>query len=227
MTKQTLMIIDYGSGNLRSAQKAFEYVVAQGGLDAEVIVSAQPEDVAGADRIVLPGQGAFGDCIANLRGRSGMIAALEEAVLKQAKPFLGICVGMQILADQGLEHGTHEGLGWVPGQVVPLAGKISDRALKIPHMGWNEVEPVLQAGQAPHFVLRSAESSGQDLEHYYFVHSFMFESKNTDHVLGVTQYGTKYASVVGRDNIIGVQFHPEKSQKAGLNLLQQFLRWAP
>ncbi len=229
MTKETIIIIDYGSGNLRSAAKAFEHVIAQNGLDAVVKVSNRPEDVLKADRIVLPGQGAFADCMSNLQSTSGMIEALEEAVHQKGKPFLGICVGMQLLATRGLEHGMHAGLNWVPGQVVPF--KI-DPSLKIPHMGWNALVlpgPVGQDNRHPLLksVQGSIESSQESSIHFYFVHSFVFECEYNHHVLGLADYGGLFACVVGRDNIVGVQFHPEKSQDAGLRLLGDFIAWNP
>lgn len=228
MSKETIIIIDYGSGNLRSAAKAFAHVIANEAMDAQVLVSDRAEDVLRADRIVLPGQGAFGDCMDNLKASAGMIEALEQRVQKDGKPFLGICVGMQLLATRGLEHGVHAGLGWVPGQVVPLAERINDRSLKIPHMGWNElVMPHSGEQDNRHFVLRSTESSGQARNHYYFVHSFMFECEYNHHVLGLADYGGLFPAVVGRDNIAGVQFHPEKSQDAGLRLISDFIRWKP
>lgn len=229
MAKETITIIDYGSGNLRSAEKAFEHVIAQNGLDAQVQVSNRPEDVLKADRIVLPGQGAFADCMSNLQATEGMIEALEEAVLEKGKPFLGICVGMQLLATRGLEHGMHAGLNWVPGQVVPF--KI-DASFKIPHMGWNALVlpgPVGQDNRHPLLksVRGSIESSSESAEHFYFVHSFVFECEYNHHVLGLADYGGYFACVVGRDNIVGVQFHPEKSQDAGLRLLGDFIAWNP
>lgn len=228
MAKETIVIIDYGSGNLRSAQKAFEHVVVAESLDAEVLVSSRAEDVAKADRIVLPGQGAFGDCMENLQNTDGMIEALEQRVLKDGTPFLGICVGMQLLATRGLEHGMTAGLDWVQGQVIPMAERIQDKTLKIPHMGWNElVMPNSGEQDNRHFVLRSTENSPSDPEHYYFVHSFMFECEYNHHVLALADYGGYFAAVVGRDNIIGVQFHPEKSQDAGLRLLNNFMHWKP
>lgn len=228
MAKETVVIIDYGSGNLRSAEKAFAHVIAERGLDAAVKVSDKVEDVLAADRLVLPGQGAFGDCLHNLQGADGMVEALSQAVLKDGTPFLGICVGMQLLATRGLEHGVHAGLNWIPGQVVPMAGKLNDPALKIPHMGWNEmISPNSGAQDNTHFVLRSDESSGASGEHYYFVHSFMFECEYNHHVLGLCDYGGLFAAAVGRDNILGVQFHPEKSQQAGLSLIANFMNWKP
>ena len=230
MAKETIIIIDYGSGNLRSAAKAFEHVVAGEAIDAEVIISDKADDVLKADRVVLPGQGAFPDCMGNLKATSGMIEALEQRVIKDGKPFLGICVGMQLLATRGLEHGIMAGLDWVPGQVVPF--KIKDKNLKIPQMGWNELVlpgPVGQDNRHPLLksVRGSTESTKESAEHFYFVHSFVFECDYNHHVLGMTDYGGLYVSVVGRDNIAGVQFHPEKSQEAGLRLISDFIHWRP
>jgi len=228
MAKETIVIIDYGSGNIASAQKAFEHVIATQALDAEVLVSSRAEDIVKADRLVLPGQGAFGDCMENLQKTDGMIEALEKRVLKDGKPFLGICVGMQLLATRGLEHGVHGGLNWIQGQVVPMVERIEDKSLKIPHMGWNElVIPSLGEQDNRHFVLRSIESSEHGADHYYFVHSFMFECEYNHHVLALADYGGYFAAAVGRDNIAGVQFHPEKSQEAGLRLLSDFMHWKP
>ena len=229
MSKETIIIIDYGSGNLRSAAKAFEHVIADKGIDAEVLISGKAEDVLKADRIVLPGQGAFPDCMENLQSTDGMIEALEERVLKDGKTFLGICVGMQLLATRGLEHGMTAGLNWVPGQVVPFN---IDPSLKIPQMGWNEViMPNSGAQDNHHPILKTVQGSTESCEesstHYYFVHSFMFECEYNHHVLGLTDYGGLYASIVGRDNIVGVQFHPEKSQDSGLALIGDFMEWRP
>ncbi len=222
MAKETIIIIDYGSGNLRSAAKAFEKVCADEGLDFAVKVSARPEDIKKASRIVLPGQGAFGDCIAGLTAIKGMRAALEERVIKDGKPFLGICVGMQLMATRGLEHGVHAGLDWIKGQVVPI--DVTDKNLKIPHMGWNTlITPGPGNQDNRHFVLRSVKEN----EHFYFVHSFMFECEYDHHVLGMTDYGGFIPAAIGRDNMVGVQFHPEKSQAAGLKLIADFLHWKP
>lgn len=223
MSEETLLIIDYGSGNLHSAAKSFERVIADDGWDVRVQISDKPEDVLKADRIVLPGQGAFRDCMENLQNTSGMIEALEEAVLKNAVPFLGICVGMQLMATRGMEHGVTAGLNWIEGEVVPI--EVSDPALKIPHMGWNDLH-YLSANDAQdnrHFVLRSTESS----ENFYFVHSFMFKCQYHHNLLAMTDYGGMIPAVVGRDNMIGMQFHPEKSHNAGLRLLSNFLDWTP
>ena len=208
-------VIDYGSGNLRSAAKALERMAREAGIDATINVTGDAAALDAADRIVLPGVGAFGDCAAGLRALPGMIDALERNVRERAKPFLGICVGMQLMAERGIEHGTHAGLGWIAGEVRPLAP--SDRTLKIPHMGWNEVE----VGVSAHPVLAGFE--GRD--HAYFVHSFAICCDAPSDVLATADYGGKFAAVVGKDNMIGTQFHPEKSQQAGLGLLGRFLRW--
>ncbi len=223
MTKQKIAIIDYGSGNLRSAAKAFEHVVKENTINAEIIVTSSADELRQANRIVLPGQGAFGDCMKGLQAVNGMIEALEESVLNKSTPFLGICVGMQLMATRGLEHGIHAGLNWIEGEVIPIKPK--DRSLKIPHMGWNSLEfPAYSTEQNNrHFVLRSTETS----ENFYFVHSFMFQCLYNHHVLAMTDYGEPITAIVGRDNMIGVQFHPEKSQKAGLELLSRFMEWKP
>lgn len=213
----TVVIIDYGSGNLRSAAKAFEKVIADEALDYDVIVSANPEDLNKAAKIVLPGQGAFGDCINGLSSIPGMRDALNDNVIKKSKPFFGICVGMQLMATRGLEHGTHAGLGWIAGDVVKMTP--SDKSLKIPHMGWNELN-ITEAGKQ-HFVLRNTKTP----DHYYFVHSFLFECKDKTHILGTAEYGGDVPAIIGRDNMIGSQFHPEKSQQAGLQLISGFLNW--
>lgn len=223
MTQETIAIIDYGSGNLRSAAKAFEHVLKEEGRDARVVITSHAEEVAKSDRIVLPGQGAFGDCIAGLKKLDGMIDGLKETVLHRAKPFLGICVGMQLLATRGLEFGIHEGLGWIPGEVVPM--KPSDPSLKIPHMGWNGL---FSKSDDMHSVLRGVIKKSDDAwPDFYFVHSFVFQCKYTKNVAGWCDYGGDFAAMVARDNMIGTQFHPEKSQKAGLDLIRGFLHWKP
>lgn len=226
MAKDTVVVIDYGSGNLRSAAKAFEHVIAREALDFNVKVSSRPEDIAAAARVVLPGQGAFGDCMSGLTGIDGMVEALEESIIRKGRPFLGICVGMQLMATKGLEHGEHAGLNWIEGEVVPMVPE--DPSLKIPHMGWNElIIPEAGAQDNRHFVLRSANSRADAPTHYYFVHSFMFKCKNSQHILGLSEYGERFAAVVGRDNMVGVQFHPEKSHEDGLRLISDFLHWKP
>ena len=210
-------IVDYGSGNLRSAAKAIERAAAETGLAAEVAVTSDPDTVARAERIVLPGVGAFGDCRRGLDALPGMIEALAAATLDAGRPFLGICVGMQLMATVGREHGVHPGLGWIRGEVVAL--EPDDPALKVPHMGWNELEDV----QSGHPVLSGLERGA----HAYFVHSYRFTVADPEHVLATTDYGGPITAVVGRDNLVGTQFHPEKSQAAGLRLLANFLNWRP
>jgi glutamine amidotransferase len=213
----TVAIIDYGSGNLRSAAKALERAAAEAGLAMEILVTPDPEVVAGAERIVLPGVGAFADCRRGLNSLGGMVEALEQAVIREGRPILGICVGMQLFATTGREHGDHAGLGWIPGEVVAL--RPSDAALKVPQMGWNSLEitepahPVLAGlGERPHV---------------YFVHGYQFQPEDRARVLATVDYGGPVTAVVGRDNLIGTQFHPEKSQALGLKLLTNFLRWRP
>ena len=223
MAKETVFIIDYGSGNLRSAAKAIEHVARNEARDTVVTICNKPENLRKADRIVLPGQGAFRDCMDNLQATDGMIEALNERVIKQGVPFLGICVGMQLMASRGMEHGVTAGLDWIEGEVVPIS--IEDPSLKIPHMGWNELHFLSANSQQDnrHFVLRSTDSS----ENFYFVHSFMFQCNYTHHCLAMTDYGGYIPAVIGRDNMIGVQFHPEKSHDSGLKLLSNFLDWKP
>ena len=219
MAKETVLIIDYGSGNLRSAAKAFEHLHK----NIDVKISNKPEDLLKADRIVLPGQGAFRDCMEHLQSIEGMVESLNEAVLKGGTPFLGICVGMQLMASRGMEHGITAGLNWIEGEVIPI--EPTDKSLKIPHMGWNELHFLSANNQQDnrHFVLRNIDS----LENFYFVHSFMFQCMYNHHCLALTDYGGLIPAMVGRDNMIGVQFHPEKSHEAGLKLLSNFLDWKP
>lgn len=212
-----VVVIDYGSGNLRSAAKALERAARESGIDARIAVTGESAALDAADRIVLPGVGAFGDCAAGLRALPGMIEALERNVRGAAKPFLGICVGMQLMADRGIEHGPHEGLGWIPGVVRPL--EPDDPGLKIPHMGWNVVEPTGRG--ATHPVLAAFRGGA----HAYFVHSYAIRCDDPDDVCATADYGGRFAAVIGRANMIGTQFHPEKSQAAGLSLLGDFLRW--
>ena len=216
----TVAIIDYGSGNLRSAAKAFERAARETGADRDVRVTADPETVLAADRIVLPGVGAFGECRRGLHAVDGMPEALVEAVERRGTPFLGICVGMQLMATRGLEHGEHQGFGWIPGDVTGIAP--DDPGLKVPHMGWNALEPVDRAGR-PHPVFEGLEHG----EHAYFVHSYALVAETDAHVLARVHYGGPIAAAVGRDNMVGTQFHPEKSQLVGLRLIANFLGWAP
>ena len=210
-------LIDYGSGNLRSAAKAFERAVGEAGLSLPVVVTADPEVVRRAERVVLPGVGAFADCLRGLRALPGMAETLAEQVIERGKPFLGICVGMQLMADWGREHGDHRGLGWIGGEVVALDP--ADPTLKVPHMGWNELE----FGDDPHPVLAGL-TRGQ---HGYFVHSYRFAAADPAHVLASVEYGGSLTAVVGRDNLVGTQFHPEKSQATGLAVITNFLHWRP
>lgn len=223
MSRQRIAIVDYGSGNLRSAQKAFAHILFEDGLSGDVVITNRPDDIAAADRIVLPGQGAFGDCIQGLNNIDGMVDALEDAVLRRAVPFFGICVGMQLLASRGLEFGEHKGLGWIAGDVRKI--QTNDPALKIPHMGWNGL---VGNDQAPHPVLQGVtKKTDGSLPDFYFVHSFVFDCKDVAHVAAWCHYGENFAAIVARDNITGCQFHPEKSQKAGLELIRGFIRWKP
>lgn len=213
----TVAIIDYGSGNLRSAAKAFERA-AQGGGEA-ILVTADPDAVRTADRVVLPGVGAFADCKAGLAAVPGMIEALTEAVIDKGHPFLGICVGMQLMARRGLEKTVTEGLGWIDGDVEPIAPK--DPALKVPHMGWNTIDLVRS-----HVLLDGLPTGGKGL-HAYFVHSYHMTLRDPGALVAVADYGGPVTAMVGRDNIVGTQFHPEKSQALGLGLIANFLRWRP
>lgn len=207
---ERIALVDYGAGNLRSVANAL--AVAAGTRAVEVLTTSEPETVLAADRIVLPGVGAFGACANALRALPGMEEALNHAVIANATPFLGICVGMQLMADAGQEHGTHKGLGWIGGEVVRL--EPADKALKIPHMGWNKVAPT-----RPHPLVEQGEA--------YFVHSYCFDVANPAHLIATTDYGQPVAAAVARDNLLGVQFHPEKSQFYGLSLLSRFLDWKP
>ena len=213
----TVAVVDYGSGNLRSAAKALERAAQESGRNVPVVVTAEPEAVTRAERIVLPGVGAFADCRRGLANLPGMEEALAEAVLRRGRPFLGICVGMQLLATVGREHGDHPGLDWIPGEVTALAP--ADPALKIPHMGWNELEIT-----APGHPLFAGLEKGL---HVYFVHSYVFRPEDSGHMLARFDYGGPQTAAVGRDNLFGTQFHPEKSQAAGLRLLRNFLQWRP
>ena len=209
-------IIDYGSGNLRSAAKAFERAAIEIGISARVEVTDKAEAVVDADRVVLPGVGAFADCRRGLAAVAGLEPALREAVVVRARPFLGICVGMQLMADRGREFEAIAGLGWIAGEVVAIEPR--DSALKIPHMGWNEIEP-----SASHPLLAGFEAGA----HAYFVHSYHFRPADPADIVAVADYGGPLTAMIGRDNLAGTQFHPEKSQEAGLRLIGNFLRWRP
>jgi glutamine amidotransferase len=215
----TVAIIDYGSGNLHSAQKAFERAAREAGLSRAVKVTSRPEDLRAADHVVLPGVGAFADCRRGLDRVAGMAAALEEAVLREGKPFLGICVGAQLVATRGLEHEVVAGLNWIEGDVAPI--KPNDRALKIPHMGWNTLDV-----KRPHALLAGIRTGPEGL-HAYFVHSYQVYAANPETVVATADYGGPVTAVVARDNIVGTQFHPEKSQTLGLMLIANFLKWRP
>jgi imidazole glycerol-phosphate synthase subunit HisH len=208
-------IVDYGSGNLRSAAKAFERAAADNPA-IEIRVTRDPEVVAAADRVVLPGVGAFAECRRGLAAVGGLEAALDEAVMVRARPFLGICVGMQLMASCGREFETVDGLDWIGGEVVAV--EPADTALKIPHMGWNELEFL-----APHPLVDGLAPGA----HAYFVHSYHFRPAEPADLVAVTDYGGPLAALVARANLAGTQFHPEKSQEAGLRMIGNFLRWRP
>lgn len=215
----TVAIIDYGSGNLHSAAKAFER--ATRGVDAppKIVVTRDPERVFRADRIVLPGVGAFADCRRGLNELDGMVDAMTEAVRDKAKPFFGICVGMQLMATRGKEHVTTDGLNWIAGDVEKITP--DDESLKIPHMGWNTLEVLRE-----HPVLDGLPL-GPKGRHAYFVHSYQLNAVNEKEVLARADYGGPITAIVGRDTAIGTQFHPEKSQRFGLALIANFLKWKP
>jgi glutamine amidotransferase len=215
----TIALVDYGSGNLHSAAKAFERAAREVGLDQPVVVTSDPDVVAAADRIVLPGVGAFADCRRGLDSVPGMVEAMSEAVLERGKPFLGICVGMQLMATRGLEKEQTEGLGWIHGDVAQV--KLDDPSLKIPHMGWNTLHP-----QRDHALLDGIPTGPEGL-HAYFVHSYALQPADPNEVVAVSAYGGPVTAIVARDNMAGTQFHPEKSQTLGLALLGNFLRWRP
>ena len=215
----TVAIIDYGSGNLRSAQKAFERAAREAGLTCKIDVTSWPEDVLEAERVVLPGVGAFADCRRGLDRLAGMVDALEETIRKQGKPFLGICVGAQLLATRGLEHEVVSGFGWIPGDVAPI--KPNDPALKIPHMGWNTLD-----ARRSHPLLDGIKTGPSGL-HAYFVHSYQIYVEKEGDVAATADYGGPVTAIVARDNIVGTQFHPEKSQVLGLRLITNFLTWRP
>lgn len=217
----TLAIIDYGSGNLRSAAKAAERAAADLGQSLVVEATSDPDRVARADRVILPGVGAFADCRRGLYALDGMVEALSEAVMTRGRPFLGICVGMQLLASVGFEHGEEPGLDWIPGRVSVL--RPADRALKVPHMGWNDLEftPPL------HPVLAAMRDAAPGPVHGYFVHSYHFAPAEARDLLATADYGGALTAAIGRGNLLGTQFHPEKSQARGLALLRGFLKWDP
>ena len=215
----TVAIVDYESGNLHSAAKAFERSARESRPDCRIVVTRDPDEVARADRIVLPGVGAFADCRAGLDAVNGMQDAIDEAVRQRGRPFLGICVGMQLMATSGREHGETAGFGWIPGVVDRITP--SDPSLKIPHMGWNTLRVARN-----HPVLDGI-ATGPDGLHAYFVHSYHLVPENRSDLIAEADYAGPITAIVGRDNIIGTQFHPEKSQALGLALIANFLKWTP
>jgi imidazole glycerol-phosphate synthase subunit HisH len=215
----SVAIVDYGSGNLHSAAKAFERAARESGHDQPIVVTRDPQQVASADRVVLPGVGAFADCRRGLDAIPGMIDALETAVRKNGRPFFGICVGMQLMAERGREYQVTPGLGWIAGEVDKIAP--SDPALKIPHMGWNTLNV-----SKPHPLLAGIPT-GPDGLNAYFVHSYELKPARREDLVAQADYGGPVTAIVGRDNMVGTQFHPEKSQRLGLALIANFLSWTP
>ena len=215
----TVAIIDYGAGNLRSAEKALQFAIAERGLSDTVVITSDPEVVAAADRVVLPGDGAFADCRRNLDAVPGMIEAIDEIIDVRGRPFFGICVGMQLLATRGLEHAVTPGLGRIPGEVRAVVP--SDPALKVPHMGWNTMR-----ARGDH-ALFDGIAFGDDGWHAYFLHGYHLVTERDDDVAAVADYGGPVTAIVQRGTIAGTQFHPEKSQKLGLRLLANFMTWSP
>ena len=215
----SVAIVDYGSGNLHSAAKAFERAAREASSDQPILVTNDPGTVRGADRVVLPGVGAFADCRRGLDSVPGMVEALDETVRRKGRPFLGICVGMQLMAERGREYQVTPGLGWIAGEVDRITP--SDPNLKIPHMGWNTLDMVRDHPVLERLVL------GPKGRHAYFVHSYHLNASNEADVLARADYGGPVTAIVGRDTAIGTQFHPEKSQRLGLKLIANFLKWAP
>jgi glutamine amidotransferase len=215
----SVAIIDYGSGNLHSAAKAFERAAREEGLGESIVVTRDPEKVARADRVVLPGVGAFADCRRGLDAVDGMVEALNDSVRERGRPFLGICVGMQLMAERGREYEVTQGLGWIPGDVERIVP--TDADLKIPHMGWNTLD-----ARRPHPVLDGIALGPQGL-HAYFVHSFQLRPTVRSDLIAEADYGGPVTAVVGRGTMVGTQFHPEKSQQLGLRLLANFMKWKP
>jgi imidazole glycerol-phosphate synthase subunit HisH len=215
----SVAIVDYGSGNLHSAAKAFERAARESGNDQPIVVTRDPDGVRRADRVVLPGVGAFADCRRGLDAVPGMVEALEETVRGKGRPFLGICVGMQLMAERGREYVVTEGLGWIRGEVDKIAP--TDASLKIPHMGWNTLNPA-----NPHKLLDGIPLGPSGL-HAYFVHSYQLRPVDSADLVAQADYGGPITAIVARDSMAGTQFHPEKSQKLGLALIANFLRWKP
>jgi imidazole glycerol-phosphate synthase subunit HisH len=215
----SVAIVDYGSGNLHSAAKAFERAARETGYGEPIVVTHDPDQVARAERIVLPGVGAFADCRRGLDAVSGMVEALETRVRRQGRPFLGICVGMQLMAERGREYEVTAGLGWIAGEVDRITP--SDPDLKIPHMGWNTLNAL-----RPHKLMEGIPVGPQGL-HAYFVHSFHLKTAARTSLVAEADYGGPVTAIVGRDTMVGTQFHPEKSQRLGLRLIANFLQWKP
>ncbi|HET7850489.1 MAG TPA: imidazole glycerol phosphate synthase subunit HisH [Pseudolabrys sp.] len=215
----SVAIVDYGSGNLHSAAKAFERASRDGKQAQPIVVTRDPDEVARADRVVLPGVGAFADCRRGLDEIPGMVDALDDAVRKKGRPFFGICVGMQLMAERGREYQVTPGLGWIAGEVDRIAP--SDASLKIPHMGWNTLNVT-----KPHALLDGIATGANGL-HAYFVHSYELKPSQRDDLIAQSDYGGPLTAIVGRDNMVGTQFHPEKSQRLGLALITNFLKWKP
>jgi imidazole glycerol-phosphate synthase subunit HisH len=214
-----IALIDYGAGNLHSAAKALERALAEADVNGSVLVTDKAADVRAADRIVLPGDGAYRDCMTQLRATPDMVETLERRVRRESVPFMGICVGMQLLATQGTEHGVTEGLGWLPGSVDRILPQ--DPSLKVPHMGWNTLDQ-----HKPH-PLTAGLRLGPDGLHAYFLHAYHLTAANEADVIARASYGQPVTAVVARENIAGLQFHPEKSQKLGLAMLANFVKWRP
>lgn len=219
MTAGTVALIDYGSGNLHSAGKALERAAREAGTGQPILVTSDPDEVRRAERVVLPGVGAYADCRRGLDAVPGMVDALTEAIRDKGRPFLGICVGLQLMATRGLEHGVTYGLDWIAGDVVKLTP--DDASLKIPHMGWNSLQ-----ARRPHALLEGIPTGERGLD-AYFVHSYHLAAANEADIVAVSEYGQPVTAMVARDNVAGTQFHPEKSQTLGLALLANFLRWTP
>ena len=207
--KKNITIIDYGSGNILSAQQSFARIIEINNLDANVKISGNPEEIKTSSHVVLPGQGAFETCIKGLKNIPGMLEELNNYVLKEKKPFFGICVGMQLFADNSMENGNHKGLGWISGTIK----KLPSEQLKMPHMGWNTIQ-VLN---------RNSKIIPRETD-YYFVHSYYFDCKHKENVLAETNYGINFPSIVNKENIYGLQFHPEKSSDQGLDIIKCFLK---
>jgi len=216
---QTVVIVDYESGNLHSAHKAVERAARDHDIATEVLVSRDPKDVARADRVILPGVGAFADCRSGLDAVAGMVEAIEDFAIRRQRPFLGICVGMQLMGRRGLEYGETPGLGWFDGDVALI--ETGDDALKVPHMGWNTLDQ-----HRPHPLLEGI-ATGRDGLHAYFVHSYHLMLDDPEACVATSQHGLAITAMIGRDNLAGTQFHPEKSQALGLTLLGNFLAWTP